>query len=56
MDDLSLVEKYVMSEDDYDKLPDNFRKFREKLKKANPDMFKKDEPVKKDENFMKEDA
>jgi hypothetical protein len=27
-DDLDSVEKYIMSEKDYDALPDNFRKFK----------------------------
>jgi hypothetical protein len=27
-DDLSAVEKYMISESDYDKLPSNFRKFK----------------------------
>jgi len=35
-DDLSQVEKYVISEQDYDKLPNNFRKFKEQFLKANP--------------------
>ena len=33
------VEKYVMSEEDYDKLPENFRKWKKNFIQNNPDMF-----------------
>lgn len=36
IDDLSKVDKYTMSEQDYDKLQDNFRKFKTKLLESNP--------------------
>ena len=35
-DDLSKVEKYEISEADYDKRDDTYRKFRERQRKANP--------------------
>jgi tubulin-folding cofactor B len=58
LEDVSKVEKYVMKDEDYDKLPDSFRKFKENHLKNNPDLKKntKPKPEKKDENFMKEDA
>ena len=35
LEDVSKVEKYNISEEDYDKLPDNFRKFKQKLIESN---------------------
>lgn len=35
-EDVSQVEKFVISEEDYDKRHDNFRKFREKQIASNP--------------------
>jgi tubulin-folding cofactor B len=43
IDDLSYVEKYVMSDQDYDKLPMNVKKFKAKLKENNPELFQKNE-------------
>ena len=31
LEDVSQVEKFEISEEDYDKLPDNFRKFKQKV-------------------------
>eukprot|EP01017_Pseudomicrothorax_dubius_P030066 TRINITY_DN3708_c0_g2_i9.p1 TRINITY_DN3708_c0_g2~~TRINITY_DN3708_c0_g2_i9.p1 ORF type:complete len:192 (+),score=59.37 TRINITY_DN3708_c0_g2_i9:330-905(+) len=36
LEDLSQVEKYVISDEDYDKLPDTFRKWKEKYLKQKP--------------------
>ena len=33
------VQKYVMSNEDYDKLPDNAKKFKQNLMKTNPELF-----------------
>lgn len=41
--DLSTIEKYVMSDEDYNKLPVNVRKFKKKLRENNPELFKKNE-------------
>ena len=41
LEDLSNVEKYVMSDTDYDKLPMNVRKFKKHLSKNNPELFNK---------------
>ena len=38
LEDLSQVEKYEMSEENYDKLPDNFRKFKKQLVDNNPEL------------------
>ena len=43
LQDLSSIEKYVMSDEDYDKLPVNVRKFKQKLRENNPELFKKNE-------------
>lgn len=56
IDDVSKIAKYEISEDDYNKQPDNFRKFKEKLVKANPDLAPKKEKIVKDEDYMKEEA
>lgn len=39
LDDLSQVEKYVMSDEDYDQLPVSMRKFLQNLKENNPELF-----------------
>ena len=36
-DDLSAVEKYMISETDYDKLPGNFRKFKKEYLNVHPE-------------------
>lgn len=36
-----MVDKYVMSDEDYNKLPMNVRKFKKQLKKNNPELFDK---------------
>ena len=41
LEDLSQIEKYVISDEDYDKLPMNVRKFKKLLKQNNPELFKK---------------
>jgi hypothetical protein len=56
LEDLSQVEKYMISEEDYDKLPDNFRKFKEKLLKAHPEWVKSKPKEPKGEDYMKEEA
>ena len=33
------VEKYMMSDEDYDKLPDNFRKWKKKFLQLNPNII-----------------
>ena len=39
LEDLDQVEKYVMSDEDYNKLPMNVKKFKKQLKKNNPELF-----------------
>lgn len=41
-DDVSKVEKYTISEDDYNKRDDSFRKFKQDMQKKNPNFMKKD--------------
>ena len=41
LEDLSQVEKYVMSDEDYDKLPNTMRKFLTNLRDNNPELFTK---------------
>jgi len=55
LEDVSQIDKYMISEEDYDKLPDNFRKFKETLIKNNPHL-KKEEVPKKDDDYMREEA
>lgn len=38
IDDVSKIDKYTMSESDYDKLQDSFRKFKAKLLENNPEL------------------
>lgn len=39
LSDLSQVEKYVMSDEDYDKLPNSMRKYLTNLRNNNPELF-----------------
>lgn len=39
LENFEMVEKYKISDEDYDKLPMNAKKFKNKLKKNNPDLF-----------------
>lgn len=39
IENFEMVEKYVMSDEDYDNLPMNVRKFKKMLKKNNPELF-----------------
>ena len=54
LEDLSSVPKYNMSEEDYDKLPDNFRKFKKEFLKNHPELVKA--PVTMDPDYMKAEA
>eukprot|EP00331_Platyophrya_macrostoma_P006750 CAMPEP_0176424834 /NCGR_PEP_ID=MMETSP0127-20121128/11056_1 /TAXON_ID=938130 /ORGANISM="Platyophrya macrostoma, Strain WH" /LENGTH=242 /DNA_ID=CAMNT_0017805933 /DNA_START=63 /DNA_END=791 /DNA_ORIENTATION=+ len=56
IDDLSQIAKYEISEENYNSMSDNFRKFKEKLVKSNPGLGETKEKIVKDENFMKEEA
>lgn len=56
LEDLSQIEKYKMKDEDYDKLQDTFRKYKERLMKANPELFKKKEKVEKGDAYMMEEA
>lgn len=53
-DDLSKVEKYVISEDDYSKRTNTFRKFKEEQLKKNPSFMKSKAQLVVD--FQKEEA
>ncbi len=39
-EDVSKVEKYTISEEDYNKRDDTFRKFKEEMQKVNPNFMK----------------
>lgn len=39
------VEKYVISEEDYEKLPENFRKWKQEMIKKNPQLLQQKQPV-----------
>lgn len=41
LEDLSQIEKYMMSDEDYDKLPMNVRKFKKMLFENNPELINK---------------
>lgn len=41
IEDLASIEKYVISEEDYDKIPENFRKWKKHLMETNPDLLDK---------------
>lgn len=59
IEDMSSIEKYKISEEDYDKLGDNFKKWKKDFLEKNP-QFKKPEPTidiqSYDPDFMKEIA
>ena len=40
IEDVSLIDKYVMSDEDYNKLPMNVRKFKKMLFQNNPELKK----------------
>ena len=55
LDDVSQVQKYEISEDQYAKRDDTFRKFKEDMKKKDPNFMKKSQqqiPA----DFQKEEA
>lgn len=54
-EDVSRVEKYTISEDDYNKRDDTFRKFKESMQKKNPN-FMKPSGDSCYEDYMKEEA
>ena len=54
-EDTSKVEKYQISEDDYNKRDDTFRKFKEKMTAKDPNFMKKNKQE-VDENFQEEEA
>lgn len=54
-EDTSKVEKYKISEEEYDKRDDTFRKFKEKMIKKDPNFLKKNKKD-IDENFQEEEA
>ena len=39
LENFEMVEKYVMSDQDYDNLPMNVKKFKSKIKQNNPELF-----------------
>jgi tubulin-folding cofactor B len=41
IEDLAKIEKYTISEEDYEKLPENFRKWKKHLMETNPGMLEK---------------
>eukprot|EP01015_Nassula_variabilis_P013166 TRINITY_DN2085_c0_g1_i5.p1 TRINITY_DN2085_c0_g1~~TRINITY_DN2085_c0_g1_i5.p1 ORF type:complete len:233 (-),score=57.07 TRINITY_DN2085_c0_g1_i5:100-798(-) len=45
LEDVSQVEKYVMLDEDYDKLPDNFRKWKKIMEEQKPEIFKKKDEI-----------
>ena len=54
-EDVSQVEKYQISEEEYNKRDDTFRKFKADMQKKNPNFMKKSEN-KIPDDFQKEDA
>ncbi len=44
IESIESVQKYVMSEEDYDKLPENFRKWRQQFLKNNPQYAQSNQP------------
>lgn len=54
LEDLSQVEKYVMSDEDYDGLPSNMRKFLKNLRKNNPELFTTEKAFTTNPDHMKE--
>jgi len=55
-DDLSKVEKYEISQEEYDKRPDSFKKFKENMIKKDPEFMKKNAGEKITATFQKEEA
>lgn len=55
-EDLSKVDKYVMTDADYDKRDDSYRKFRQRMLKANPNFLDYAGQVKLDKDHLKEEA
>ena len=55
LEDVSQVEKYQISEEEYSKRDNTFRKFKEEVKKKNPNFFSKTQQ-KIPENFQEEEA
>ena len=55
LNDLSQVEKYVMSDEDYENLPTSMRKYLRNLKENNPELFVKHEVI-TDPDFEKDIA
>lgn len=45
IDDVSKIDKYTISEADYDKLQDNFRKWKAHLLENNPELNKQTNPI-----------
>ena len=61
LENFEMVEKYVMTDEDYDKLPMNVRKYKKMIKKNNPELFVPKGLVGKngiiiDPNHQKEDS
>ena len=57
LEDLSQVEKYMMSDSDYDQLPNSYRKFVKNLRKNNPEFFSKQPEFNVlDKDHMKEET
>ena len=54
-DDVSKVEKYTISEEDYNKRDDTFRKFKQEMQKKNPN-FMNEKGDSSYEDFQKEEA
>ncbi len=55
LEDVSQVEKYQISEEEYNKRDDTFRKFKAKMQEVDPDFMKKS-GNKIPDDFQKEDA
>tara|TARA_B110000305_G_C18893630_1_gene383060 strand:+ start:224 stop:547 length:324 start_codon:yes stop_codon:yes gene_type:complete len=55
-DDVSKVEKFEISEAAYDKRDDSYRKFRERMLKANPNFLEYAGQVKFDKDHLKEES
>lgn len=41
IEDLAKIQKYTISDEDYDKIPENFRKWKKQLHESNPDLLEK---------------
>lgn len=55
LEDVSQIEKYQISEEEYNKRDDTFRKYKEKMQVVDPDFMKKS-GNKIPDDFQKEDA